>query len=362
MLEITSEGRVYRAYVYSPSGQKLALQSWDDKFYWVHTDHLGTAVRLTDSTGEEFYKAEFDPHGQPISEWANPDGETFLTSHKFTGYERDWATLLDYAKARTYQAERGRFLQPDPLGLGAADLTSPQSLNRYSYVRNDPINLVDPSGLLTCFGYHAYSQVTDPESGELIGETYVGFIPVFCWDENPVTSSGGGGSGSGQNNQPDASSLKEPIAPSASQCSALRELLKREKEFGTQEASLRSASFFKGRHKANDYIVDLMNSVNNYYYNGQPLDLDWWMTINGLSWHRPSQSFVVYGVGKTFWFLSKKLANLVLDAIGESGFPGRPTAPFKDPGEKLALFFASQRYRYADIFNESWMKADCERK
>ncbi len=146
VLEITSEGKVYRAYVYSPSGQRVALQSWDGKFYWVHTDHLGTAVRLTDSSGAEFYKGEFDPHGQPISEWANPDGETFLTSHKFTGYERDWATMLDYAKARTYQADRGRFLQADPLGLGAADLISPQSLNRYTYVMNDPINLVDPSG------------------------------------------------------------------------------------------------------------------------------------------------------------------------------------------------------------------------
>ena len=38
-------------------------------------------------------------------------------------------------------------MQPDPLGLGASDATNPQSLNLYSYVQNDPINLIDPSGL-----------------------------------------------------------------------------------------------------------------------------------------------------------------------------------------------------------------------
>jgi hypothetical protein len=41
----------------------------------------------------------------------------------------------------------GRFASPDPLGIFAADLTNPQSLNRYAYVRNNPLNLVDPSGM-----------------------------------------------------------------------------------------------------------------------------------------------------------------------------------------------------------------------
>jgi hypothetical protein len=38
-------------------------------------------------------------------------------------------------------------LQADPLGLGASDLTNPQSLNLYGYVQNDPVNFVDPEGL-----------------------------------------------------------------------------------------------------------------------------------------------------------------------------------------------------------------------
>ena len=40
LLEVTSTG-VYRAYVYGPSGEALALRSKDAAFYWIHTDHLG---------------------------------------------------------------------------------------------------------------------------------------------------------------------------------------------------------------------------------------------------------------------------------------------------------------------------------
>jgi len=53
---------------------------------------------------------------------------------------------LDYAVNRHYDSRQGRFTQPDPLGLAAASLGDPQSLNMYSYVDNDPMNRVDPDG------------------------------------------------------------------------------------------------------------------------------------------------------------------------------------------------------------------------
>ena len=40
-------------------------------------------------------------------------------------------------------------MQPDPIGLKGANQNHPESLNRYTYTLNDPINGVDPSGLLT---------------------------------------------------------------------------------------------------------------------------------------------------------------------------------------------------------------------
>jgi RHS repeat-associated protein len=98
---------------------------------------------MTDVNGTLVYKGQFDPYGQVLMEW----GSASLNTKKFTGYERDGATGLDYAGARMYNSGRGRFMQPDPAGLKAANLGHPLSLNRYAYVYNDPANLIDPGGM-----------------------------------------------------------------------------------------------------------------------------------------------------------------------------------------------------------------------
>jgi hypothetical protein len=51
--------------------------------------------------------------------------------------------------ARQYFKTEGRWISPDPAGLSAVDLTNPQSLNRYAYVNNNPLGLVDPTGMFT---------------------------------------------------------------------------------------------------------------------------------------------------------------------------------------------------------------------
>lgn len=70
--------------------------------------------------------------------------------YKFTGKERDSESGLDNFEKRYYGSSLGRFMSPDPLGGHQGD---PQTLNRYAYVRNNPLNLTDPTGLdfnLTC--------------------------------------------------------------------------------------------------------------------------------------------------------------------------------------------------------------------
>jgi RHS repeat-associated protein len=177
----------------------IALLSYDGGFYWLHTDHLGSGRKITNTSGTVVYRGEFDPHGQALYEW-HSSGQTYLNSHKYTGYERDWATNLNYAKARTYHHNRGRFMQPDPLGLGAADVTNPQSLNRYSYVQNDPVNFTDPLGLFRiCFW-----RIEERSGWD--GDTYYVNRPVLVFDGcidfdggvyEPVGGSGGGGGGQG---------------------------------------------------------------------------------------------------------------------------------------------------------------------
>ena len=123
----------------------VAMQATDGQFYWLHTNHLNNSRAMTDSNGNLIYKGHFAPLGQSLSEWSS-SGNNNLNSKKFTGYERDAATGLDFAQARMYTSARGRFLTPDPIGLKSADIKHPGSLNLYSYVRNDPVNYFDPEG------------------------------------------------------------------------------------------------------------------------------------------------------------------------------------------------------------------------
>jgi RHS repeat-associated protein len=71
---------------------------------------------------------------------------SFIPSH-FTGKERDSESGNDYFGARYYASVTGRWLSPDPSGIGSANLADPQSLNLYSYVGNEPLSRIDLMGL-----------------------------------------------------------------------------------------------------------------------------------------------------------------------------------------------------------------------
>lgn len=153
--EIASNGGWYRGYVYLGS-QMLAVQQ-NLGVYWVHQDPVVKSKRITDSSGTVVSTIELDPWG---GETSRSNNEAFQP-HKFTSYERD-GIGSDDAMNRRYNRWWSRFEQPDPYD-GSYDLTNPQSFNRYSYVRNDPVNFVDPLGL-------------DPEDGGGVLGTVLGTI------------------------------------------------------------------------------------------------------------------------------------------------------------------------------------------
>ena len=64
----------------------------------------------------------------------------------FTGQPHDLESNLEYFGARYFSSSMGRFTSPDPL-LNSGRPWDPQSWNRYSYVRNNPLTNIDPTGL-----------------------------------------------------------------------------------------------------------------------------------------------------------------------------------------------------------------------
>ena len=131
-------GGWYRGYVYL-GGQLLAIQ--DGGVYWVHQEPTTKGQRIIDINGSVTSTVEVDPFG---GETARSNNSAFQT-RKYTSYERD-ANGGDDAMMRRYGATQSRFAQPDPYD-GSYNFSDPQSLNRYAYVQNDPVNFVDPSGL-----------------------------------------------------------------------------------------------------------------------------------------------------------------------------------------------------------------------
>jgi len=67
-------------------------------------------------------------------------------AHHYAQLDFDAETWTSHAQFRQYNQTQGRWMQPDPYS-GSYDFSNPQSFNRYSYVLNNPLSLIDPTGL-----------------------------------------------------------------------------------------------------------------------------------------------------------------------------------------------------------------------
>jgi RHS repeat-associated protein len=125
-------------------------------------DALGSPRVISDQNGEVKSRRDFLPFGEELyagigsrnaAQKYSANNDT--TRQKFTGYQRDVETKLDYAQSRYYSSLQGRFTSPDEFKGGPdelfdfeddasnnptfyADLGNPQSLNKYQYTYNNP--------------------------------------------------------------------------------------------------------------------------------------------------------------------------------------------------------------------------------
>lgn len=140
---------------------------------YLHPDHLGSAQSGTTSSGSIAWRQQYTPFGEEIQNIAANDN-----LGGFTGHVKDSSTGLNYMQARYYDPIIGRFLSVDPVTF--IDTGSPDYFNRYAYTLNNPVNLVDPTGL--------YAEEEDPgdrfDTAEEAGRDAVDYINPTSIKEN----------------------------------------------------------------------------------------------------------------------------------------------------------------------------------
>jgi len=106
-----------------------------NSLYFIHTDHLGSTVAVTDEEGEIVFQNRHFPYGS--GRLPAVSGQLSATERNYTSQIKDNETQLYYYNARYYDPALGTFISADPAGDG---------LNRFGYVHGNPINFIDPWG------------------------------------------------------------------------------------------------------------------------------------------------------------------------------------------------------------------------
>lgn len=158
--------REYKRYV----GDMIEIIHYDENEQFVKgerhyqlQDHLGSVDVITDEQGQVVQELSFDAWGQrrDATNWKAlgvedlVEFDTSITNRGFTGHEMVDGVGIIHMNGRIYDPKLARFLQADPYVQHPYDT---QGLNRYAYVRNNPLNATDPSGYVIfalAFGFAA---------------------------------------------------------------------------------------------------------------------------------------------------------------------------------------------------------------
>ncbi len=191
---------------YYAAGEAVAFWSAvDGNINFEYHDWIGTARMRTDLNGNPATAASFSslPFGEP-----NATGGADLDSAHFTGLDQDGSFSasslgLHHATFREYNSTLGRWMSPDPYS-GSYNLSNPQSFNRYSYVLNNPLALIDPFGLSCQSGSGGISD--DGDGAGCAGNVSNDGSGVAGWDLNPGDGTDVDGGDGGWDGSPGPSS------------------------------------------------------------------------------------------------------------------------------------------------------------
>jgi RHS repeat-associated protein len=136
-----SQASAYFAHIPLP-GWAIAGYGNGSLTEYKHGDWMGS-VRFSSTPARALnYDLAFAPFGEPYA--SSHIGNIFASMEQI-------AVADEYdTHFREYHTTQGRWISPDPVGLAAVDPSNPQSWNRYAYVVNNPLGLIDPFGTDSC--------------------------------------------------------------------------------------------------------------------------------------------------------------------------------------------------------------------
>jgi RHS repeat-associated protein len=283
--EVDADGTfMHFVYTNADSAPDFILRS--GKPYRVVKDHVGS-VRLVvnTETGEVVQRLDYDEFGVVLQD-TNPGFQPF----GFAGGLYDVATGLLRFGARDYDASTGRWVSKDPISFQGGQT------NLYIYAGGDPVNRIDPTGLM-----------------EIVPTDFIG--PLREDQQRGLT---------------------------CEQKGALKELLAREKKYGSHKAARMSTILF-GDGLLTPFNSSLGLTVPSPY---GPMDLDWFATVRAVNYGARYTALFVYAGSKLAWTLGRYAKRA---PIGHAW-------PFTDPGEWNAVQGLIEELWFDNLFDETFFQ------
>ncbi len=134
ILEKDDFDTIVAEYIYGSEIDEVLVMNRNGIDYFYYQDGIGSTANIADVSENIIESISYDAYGIPSE--PSVVGNPYL----FTGREYEPETNMYYFRARYYNPAIGRFVASDPIGYTGGN-------NLYSYVQNNPVNLVDPRGL-----------------------------------------------------------------------------------------------------------------------------------------------------------------------------------------------------------------------
>jgi RHS repeat-associated protein len=173
-------GRIYAG------ANQIAYRPSSGGTFYDFQDYLGTERLRTSWTGSVVATYQSLPWGDGYKPSVS-ESKWDQNNEHFAGLQHDSESDTEHAQFRQLSSTQGRWMSPDPYD-GSYSIADPQSLNRYAYASNSPLNEIDPSGMCPPPGRDGKTQPcggdSEGDDGTIDGIDEFDFlsIPVSAWD------------------------------------------------------------------------------------------------------------------------------------------------------------------------------------